>query len=63
MKKKHWIIDVKSWGILYGIGTEEEAEEWRKHKASWEHSVAIKRQATPKEIEQHEWRSLEALLT
>ena len=62
MKVKHWVIDVSSWGTLYAIGTEEKAEEWRKHKARWEQSVARKRLATRQEIEEFKFESLSDLI-
>lgn len=62
-KKYHWIIDVAAWGTLYGFGTEEEAEEWRSHKANWERCVAKKRKASESEVAQiQEWESLKDLL-
>ena len=60
--EKHWVIKVSSWGTLYAIGTEEQAEEWRGHKASWEHSPAQKREATEQEKTEHEYRRLSDLL-
>lgn len=60
--KEHWVIAVSSWGTLYAIGTEQEAEEWRCHKARWEGSVAIKRLATEKEIDSEDFINLSELL-
>lgn len=60
-KQEHWIIDVASWGVLFAIGSEEQAEEWRRHKANWEHSVVRKRKATEEEIKEHaflHWKTL-----
>lgn len=50
MSETIWHIDVASWGSILFEGTEEEAEEWRRHKARWEQSVARKRLATEDEI-------------
>ncbi len=59
--KKHWVIEVPAWGTLYAIGTEAQAEEWRRHKANWEHSVARKREATKEEVEENEFTQLNTL--
>jgi len=59
---KHWTITVSSWGTLYAIGTEEQAEEWRRHKARWEQSTAQTREATKEEIEEKNFRKLSDLL-
>jgi len=48
--KKHWVILVANYGAFVFKGTEDEAEEMRKHKANWERAVAQKRLATPQEI-------------
>jgi hypothetical protein len=40
--KEVWMIAVGSWGVRRMECTEEEAEEWRSHKANWEHSPAQK---------------------
>ena len=62
MKKlRHWVIEVPAWGTLYAIGTEEQAETWRRHKANWEQSVARKREATEKEIELNVFTELNTL--
>jgi len=58
----HWIIEVPAWGTLYAIGTEQEAEEWRAHKANWEHSIARKRIASEEEIKSHQFEDLNNLL-
>lgn len=43
-KVKTWIITVGGgYGSFEFVGTEEEAEEMRRHKAEWEGSVARKR--------------------
>ncbi len=55
---KHWVIDVASWGTMYMIGTEEQAEEMRRHKARWEQSVATKRLADAQEIKSEDWKLL-----
>lgn len=39
---KYWRIEVATWGTLYAIGTEEQAETWRAAKANWERSIAKK---------------------
>lgn len=49
-KRERWVIKVASWGTLYAIGTEAQAETWRGAKANWERSVATKRLATKEEI-------------
>lgn len=66
-KNQSWIIEVPAWGILYAIGTEEQAEEWRCHKANYEQSVARKRVATEKEVREYNledgrWKLLSNLL-
>lgn len=38
-----WIISVHGYGEFNFFGTEQQAEEMRKHKANWEHAVAKKR--------------------
>lgn len=48
---QHWVITVNGWGVRYCTGTEQQAEEWRAHKARWEHGVGRKRLATKEEIE------------
>ena len=40
--KELWLIRVMTWGSVFFWGTEEEAEAWRRHKARWEHSIAVK---------------------
>jgi hypothetical protein len=57
MVEEHWIIEVPAWGTHYGIGTEDQAEEWRKHKARWEQSIARKRRATLQEIEDNKFEA------
>ena len=59
---QHWTITVHGWGTCYFLGTEAQAEEWRKHKANWERAVAKKRPSTPEEIEREKFRSAEELL-
>ena len=59
---KYWTIEVNNWGTLFAKGTEEQAEEWRKAKANWEHSIARKREATQEEIKSNEFSNLEDLL-
>lgn len=60
--KKYWIIEVVAWGTLYAIGTEEQAEEWRRHKANWEQCIARKREASPQEMKEHAFEQLDDLL-
>ena len=61
--QKHWRIHISEWGTLWGIGTEQEAEEWRRHKCRWEHSIGNKRLATEEEIKSEKFESLRSLLT
>lgn len=42
LNKSIWIITVAGWGSINYLGTEEEAEEYRCHKANWEQAVAKK---------------------
>jgi len=49
--KQKWVIDVVGYGTFFYEGTEEEAEEMRKHKANWEAAIARKRLADKQEIE------------
>lgn len=58
----HWVIEVRDWGTLYARGSESQAEEWRAHKAAWEHAVATKRPATADEIRDHPFSELRDLL-
>ena len=60
--KDYWAINVHSWGTLYAIGTEAEAEEWRRHKSNWEQSVATKRLATEEEVKKEKFDKLSDLL-
>lgn len=46
-----WVIIVSGYGPFLFDGTEEEAEEMRRHKAKWEQGVAQKRKATEQEID------------
>lgn len=44
MPPKHWwIISVHGYGEFNFFGTEQQAEEMRRHKANWEHAVGKKR--------------------
>ena len=44
-EKKHWLITVGGgYGSFEFIGTEEEAEKMRIHKARWEGAVARKKE-------------------
>lgn len=61
-KLQHWVIEVSTWGELHAIGTEDQAEEWRRHKAEWEGGAATKRLATQEEILANEFESLAELL-
>ena len=38
-----WLIMVGSWGNAFFWGTEEEAEEWRAHKARWARTPDVKK--------------------
>ena len=61
--KKYWKIEVVDWGILYATGTEAQAEEWRVHKANWEHSIARKTELkTDYDIRGREFKNLSDLL-
>ena len=65
---KHWRIHVVSWGTLWAYGTEEEAEQWRAHKANWEQSIARKYELTRNEINERngsggQWTILSDLLS
>lgn len=44
-----WVIVVAGYGAFLFEGNEQEAEEMRRHKASWEQAVAQKRRATVEE--------------
>lgn len=57
---KYWKITVHDWGTLYAIGTEAQAEEWRKHKARWEQAVAKKEEVDATVSD--EWEKLSDLL-
>lgn len=46
----HWEVTVHSWGTTYLTGTEDRVEEWRRHKANWEQSGAVKRRLTDEEV-------------
>lgn len=46
----YWKITVAAWGTVYLRGTKEEAEQWRRHKAAWEQSVATKIEIKPSEV-------------
>ena len=48
--KNYWLITINSWGTHLLYGTEEEAEDFRKHKCRWEQSIGIKRIANNEEI-------------
>lgn len=61
-KREHWVISVASWGTLYAVGTEAQAEIWRGAKANWERSVAKKRLATDEEKQTKEFDDLSQLL-
>lgn len=58
----YWAITVNGWGTLYGRGSEAHAEEWRRHKATWEAAVAKKRPATALEIARETFDDLAGLL-
>jgi hypothetical protein len=45
-----WAILIDGYGVFSFIGTAEEAEEMRCHKANWEQGIGKKRRATPAEI-------------
>ena len=62
-EKKYWEIEVVCWGTLYAIGTEEQAEEWRKHKANWEQCIARKKEIQKTDLPKNEkWAKLTKLL-
>ncbi|QNH21195.1 hypothetical protein HEP73_02107 [Xanthomonas sp. GW] len=46
----NWVIRVAGYGSFLFVGTEEEAEEMRRHKARWERAVAHKRPADAQEV-------------
>jgi hypothetical protein len=48
--KNYWLITINSWGTHLLYGTEEEAEDFRKHKCRWEQSIGTKRIANNEEI-------------
>lgn len=60
LRQRYWKITVSGWGTLFARGSEEQAEEWRSHKANWEHAVARKFEVT--ESASEEWERLEDLL-
>ena len=50
--KAYWIIQVGGgYGAFGFYGTEKKAEEYRRHKANWEHAVAWKRLASEAEAQ------------
>ncbi len=49
-----WVIRVHGYGSFIFEGTEYGAEEMRRHKATWEHGVGLKRLATEEEIKTKE---------
>ena len=56
--KKHWVVNVNTWGTAYLIGTEQEVEDWRKHKSNYEHSMATKQLASFNETLDEELKEL-----
>ena len=60
-KRSGWKITVASWGTIYAQGTEVQAEEWRRHKASWEGSVARKEPCDELPSDE-EWNDLDELI-
>lgn len=60
--QQHWRIDVHGWGTLWAVGTEAQAEEWRRHKANWEHAVARKSICTDEEKAGRKFDNLSDLL-
>ena len=59
----YWKIDVASWGTLWARGTEEQAEEWRVHKARWEGCVARKHEVAEADLpDGEEWELLDDLI-
>lgn len=48
--KQKWVISVSGYGSYLFEGNEIEAEEMRKHKASWEQGVGRKRLADEDEL-------------
>jgi hypothetical protein len=60
---RYWKIDIAEWGVLYGVGTEEQAEAWRSHKASWEGCIGRKTEINEQDLpEGEEWDQLKDLL-
>lgn len=48
-----WIVSIGGgYGDVFLRGVEERVEEWRRHKANWEHATARKRLATVEEVVQ-----------
>jgi len=49
MSRQWWHIEVSGYGAFPYFGTEDEAENMRRHKANWEGGVGMKRLATEQE--------------
>lgn len=47
---RRWKITIGGWGTLWCYGTEDEAEQWRAHKAEWEGAIGRKSPCTRDEI-------------
>lgn len=63
MSSTYWKIDVADWGVLWAIGTEEHAEEWRRHKANWEGCPARKERVEKADLpDGRKWADLADLL-
>ena len=59
-RESYWVIDITCWGTHHAIGTEKQAEEWRRNKARYEGCIARKRVANDEEIADHkiDWEHL-----
>lgn len=63
MSDGYWKITVASWGTLWARGTEQQAEEWRRHKARWEQCVAHKERVSASDLPStKDWTNLAEVL-
>lgn len=59
-----WVIEIRDWGTLHGVGTESEAREWGLGKAEWEGTSMKMREATAEEVKTiRQWDSIAKLIS